>query len=360
MHRAVDRAGGAGYAHAALSEKTEDPTPKRLEHARREGNVAVSGALLQAVGLLVAAALLPAAVRSFVPRVSSMIRDALQPGAIHATDVAVERIGLVTLEIVGPILVAVAASVAVVGGIQTGGLLAWKRVAPDLSRLSPASLMRGLFSSRRAFAIVRALVGATAVLWLSWRRLTDHAADLARSVGRIPEATVVAATACQGLLRDIVVISLVLAAADFAITRRSWLSGLRMTKTEVQREHKESEGDPQMKAARERAWHEMTAAATVAAVKDATVVVVNPTHLANALRYREGEDEAPVLVAKGEGPLAERIIDAARAYGIPVVRDVPVARALAELSEGEAIPPALYEAVAIILQDLQEQGEIKI
>jgi flagellar biosynthesis protein FlhB len=115
-----------------------------------------------------------------------------------------------------------------------------------------------------------------------------------------------------------------------------------------------------MKAARERAWHEMTAAATVAAVKDATVVVVNPTHLANALRYREGEDEAPVLVAKGEGPLAERIIDAARAYGIPVVRDVPVARALAELSEGEAIPPALYEAVAIILQDLQEQGEIKL
>lgn len=132
-----------------------------------------------------------------------------------------------------------------------------------------------------------------------------------------------------------------------------------MTKSEVQREHKESDGDPQMKAARERAWHEMTSAAVVSAVKDATVVVVNPEHLANALRYRDGEDEAPVLVAKGEGQLAQRIVEAARAYGIPVVRDVPVARALAELSEGEPIPAALYEAVAIILQDLQAESEEK-
>ncbi len=317
----------------------------------------MSGALLQAVGLLAAAALLPSAVRSFVPRVSSMLLAALAPDAPHAADVAVERIGLLTVELAGPLLLAVAAVVAVVGGIQTGGLLSWSRVGPDLNRLSPASLVQGLFSPQRAFAIVRALVGATVVVWLSWRRLVEHAADLARSAGRISEASVVAAVVCEGLLRDIVLVSLVLAAADFVVSRRQWLSRLRMTKSEVQRENKESDGDPQTKAARERAWQEMTAAATVAAVKEATVVVVNPEHLANALRYRDGEDEAPVLVAKGEGQLARRIVEAARAYGIPVVRDVPVARALSELAEGEPIPASLYEAVALILRDVQEQAE---
>jgi flagellar biosynthesis protein FlhB len=122
-----------------------------------------------------------------------------------------------------------------------------------------------------------------------------------------------------------------------------------MTKAEVKREHRESEGDPQWKGARQRAHQEMLAAATVNAVRDATVVIVNPEHLATALRYVEGEDEAPTVVASGDGDLARRIQDAARAYGIPVIRDVPIARALQELHVGDTIPEALYEAVAAIL-----------
>jgi flagellar biosynthesis protein FlhB len=83
---------------------------------------------------------------------------------------------------------------------------------------------------------------------------------------------------------------------------------------------------------------------------------VNPTHLATALRYDEGEgDEAPVVVANGEGDLAKRIVEAAHAYGVPVVRDVPLARALAELEIGEQIPEALYEAVAEILREAWEE-----
>jgi type III secretion protein U len=123
----------------------------------------------------------------------------------------------------------------------------------------------------------------------------------------------------------------------------------------VKREYKESEGDPQIKQARERAHHEMLAAAAVANVKNATVVVVNPTHLATALRYDEHEgDAAPVVVANGEGDLAARIVAAAHDYGVPVVRDVPLARALAELQIGDAIPEALYETVAEILRDAWE------
>ena len=128
-----------------------------------------------------------------------------------------------------------------------------------------------------------------------------------------------------------------------------------MTKDEVRREYKESEGDPQLKAARERAHREMLAQATVASVKNATVVVVNPTHLACALRYDEKEgDEAPVVTASGEGDLAQQIKRAAEQYGIPLVHDVPLARALVELAPGDVIPEALYEAVAEILRELWE------
>jgi flagellar biosynthesis protein FlhB len=92
------------------------------------------------------------------------------------------------------------------------------------------------------------------------------------------------------------------------------------------------------------------------AVKEATVVVVNPTHLANALRYVDGEDAAPKVVAIGQGELARRIVEAAHAYGIPCVQDVPVARALAELEVGDEIPEALYEAVAEILRTVMENA----
>jgi FlhB-like protein len=89
----------------------------------------------------------------------------------------------------------------------------------------------------------------------------------------------------------------------------------------------------------------------VAAVKQATIVIVNPTHLATALHYQEEEDEAPRVVAQGQGDLARRMIEAAHAYGVPVVRDLPVARALSELEIGDEIPEELYEAVAEILRE---------
>jgi flagellar biosynthesis protein FlhB len=130
-----------------------------------------------------------------------------------------------------------------------------------------------------------------------------------------------------------------------------------MTKAEVKREHRETEGDPQIKAARHRAHRDMLAAATINAVRDATVVIVNPEHLATALRYVEGEDDAPKVVATADGELAQRIQEAARAYGIPIIRDVPVARALAELEVGDTIPEALYEAVAEILREIWEAEE---
>src|SRR5690606_4533533 len=151
---------------------------------------------------------------------------------------------------------------------------------------------------------------------------------------------------------------LALAAGDVLATRHSWLKRLRMSSDEVKREHREAEGDPELKGARTRAHRELLAGASLNAVKEATVVIVNPTHLATALRYDEDQDDAPMVVSQGAGDMARRIVEAAHAYGIPVVRDVPVARALFELEVGDEIPEALYEAVAEVLREVHEaEGE---
>jgi type III secretion protein U len=203
--------------------------------------------------------------------------------------------------------------------------------------------------------VARAVVAGAAVAWLAWHGLRDHVADLARAAGRTAWIGVVVGDVAGALTWRAAMVGLALAAIDVMVTRRAWLRRLRMTKAEVKREYKEAEGDPQVKAARERAYHELLAQATVANVRTASVVVVNPTHLACALRYDEKEgDEAPVVVASGEGELAQRIVREAEHFGIPVVRDVPLARALVELQVGDAIPEVLYEAVAEILREIGE------
>jgi len=187
--------------------------------------------------------------------------------------------------------------------------------------------------------------------------LRAHALDLARLPGHEGYIGVVASEIARHIARDSALFGLAIGAVDLVVTRRAWWDRLRMSKDEIKREYKESEGDPQMKSARERAHHEMLASATVANVKNATVVIVNPTHIACALKYDEKDgDDAPVVVASGDGDLARRIVQAAHAYNVPVLRDVPLARALIELQVGETIPEALYEAVAEILQEAWKEA----
>lgn len=343
-----------GSSKAAMSEKTEEPTPRKLRKAREDGDSPVSAALVQAFGFLAALALAPAALGAAASRAAGLIRAALEqtPRPASAAQIAIDVV-LLTL----PLLFAAAVAAAAVGFVQTGGMFVVKKLAPDLQRANPVNGIKNIFTGQRMLSVVRALVAALVVGWLAVRLLLDHAGDLAETAGSVSAASAVSGDLVRRLGWIAALVGLALAGADVLITRRAWFKRHRMTKDEVKREHKESEGDPEIKAARQRAHHEVLAGAMVAAVKDATVVVVNPTHLATALRYLEEEDEAPRIVAKGAGDLARRMIDAARAFGVPVVRDVPVARALSELEIGDEIPEELYEAVAEILREAWAEAE---
>lgn len=336
----------------AMAEKTEEATPRRLRKAREEGDAGVSAYAAQSVGFLAAAAVAPAAIQALADRSSAQLRAALA-GAAHPDALRFDawEIEVAVLGLALPVIVAAGATAAVVHLVQTGGVMATGKLAPRIDRLDPVGGFLKLFTMSRVFAVARALVAGALVGWLAWRGLLEHVADLAHVEGRTAWIGVFVREVAGGLVWKVGLLGIALGVVDLLVVRGAWLRRLRMSKDEVRREYKESEGDPQLKAARERAHHEMLAEATVQNVRTATVVVVNPTHAACALRYEEtGGDEAPVVVAAGEGDLAARIRRAAEQYGVPVVQDVPLARALVELAVGDVIPEALYEAVAEVLR----------
>ena len=334
-------------------DKTEAATPERVRKAEREGDVPISAALTSSAAFLVAAATLPSLARATTVRVAEALEAAIATrGETDAFAPALSDAASMVVALAGPLLVAAGAAAALTAGVQAGGVLALGKVLPDFSRLSPAKGLAGLASPQRASQIARSLLAALAIALVVRSTFREHLPDFAATLGSPAKAATVAGILVASLVRDVALVLFAAAFADVALTRRAHAKKLRMSKDEVKREAKESEGDPHVKAARERAHHELLAQASIAAVKNATVVIVNPTHLATALAWNEGEDDAPKVLAKGDGVLARQIVEAAHDYGVPVVQDVPLARALVELEIGDQIPEALYEAVAEILRTL--------
>lgn len=332
------------------SDKTEDPTPGRLRKAREQGDVPVSAALTQLGAFVVSLAVLPSAIVALAHGFARDVELAVT-GHTGSEWQWVARIFAVSL----PLLAAAAGSAALVGAVQTGGLFAPSRWLPKLENTNPLTGFTKLFSAERLWSTLRALLTALFVAWLSWRLLSTHAASIVATLGEPALGVALAGTLSSRLLWTAAGVSAALTALDVLIVRRGWLKRNRMSKDEVKREYKESEGDPHIKQERRRAHQEMLNSASILAVKDASVLIVNPTHLACALRYDAESDEAPKILAQGDGALALRMIDAARAYGVPVVRDVPIAHALKEHAVGDEIPEELYEAVAEILREVWSQ-----
>ena len=341
-----------------MSDKTEKPTPRRLRKARGEGDSGASSFAAQSLAFAVAVALLPLAATAVASNAISDLRAAMNQvsrGEAHLAW-APWTLARTVLTLVVPLLLAMGATSAIATAVQTGGVVSSRRIAPDFGRLNPVRGFGALFSPMRAFSVARALVAGLLIAWLAESGIRAGLRDLDRLSGRISVVPAVVSHLVQGLAWRAALVGIVLGLLDLLVVRQAWMHRLFMTKTEVKREHQENEGDPVIKAARQRAYQELLAQVAIANVRDAKVVVVNPTHLACALRYddKQGGDEAPVVVASGEGELAARIVQAAHDYGVPVVRDVPLARALLDLSVGDAIPEALYEAVAEVLREILE------
>jgi flagellar biosynthesis protein FlhB len=335
------------------SERTEEPTPKRLEEARRRGEVAFSRDATSAAAMTAAIVVLVVQGPTATARLLAYWKGAFAAaGAPDGGAAAALMTGLGVMARVLAMPLAAAALVALgVGLLQTRGLLAFGALKPDLARLSPAAGLGRAFGPQAALQVGKGLLKAALVGVLAWLTVRPVLAGLAALAGApIPRLVGAMGAVSARLAERVALVALALGAADYLMVRRRHLARQRMTREEVKREYKESEGDPSHRAERQRLHRELMEQRMVAEVRKADFVVVNPDHIAVALRYDRDGEAAPVVVARGERLLAERIKQVAREAGVPIFRDVTLARSLRDLPEGAEIPAALYEAVAEILR----------
>lgn len=332
---------------------TEEPTPRRLEEARRRGQVAFSRELAGAAAFTAAFLAITVAGQGWMARLHAYLTWELrQAGGSGGGGLAALGRGLDALLplLVLPLGAAFLAALGV-GLVQTRGLLTFQTVRPELGRLSPAAYARRVLGPAALGEIGRGLVKLVLALAVASATLWPLRRDVANLAGRPAAAEM---QAFGGLARQLglrlALLMIVLGVVDYLLALRRIRRSLRMTRDEVRRDHRESEGDPERRAERQRLHRELGEQRMLADVRKADFVVVNPDHIAVAVRYEQGGERAPTVVAKGERLLAERIKEVAREAGVPVFQDVTLARALHQLEEGDEIPEALYEAVAELLR----------
>jgi flagellar biosynthesis protein FlhB len=343
---------------AGGGEPTEEPTPKRLEAARGRGEVALSRDLVSAAAMTAALLALSAGGPEIVARLLAYWRSSLAAAPAGGAPGAAVLAGTYALgrSLALPLGAAMAVAAAA-GFLQTRGLLAPGAVKPDWGRLSPGAGMRRLFGAEAALQVGKGMLKVALVAALAWLTVSSVVGGLAGLAGT-SAAHVLAALGvlAERLAARVALVALALGVADYLLARRRHSRRLLMTREEVKRENKEAEGDPSHRAERQRLHRELMEQRMVEEVRKADFVVVNPEHIAVALRYDRTGDAAPVVVASGERLLAQRIKAVAREAGVPIFRDVTLARSLRALPEGDEIPAALYEAVAEVLRAVHGMG----
>jgi flagellar biosynthesis protein FlhB len=344
---------------AGAGEPTEEPTQKRLEEARGRGEVATSRDLTSAAAMTAALAALILSGPELTARLLAYWRAALVAAPAGGSASEALLAGLLVMARVLAVPLAAAATLAIgIGLLQTRGLVAVGALKPDLGRLSPAAGLKRAFGGQAALGVGKGLLKVTLVAILAWITVRPVLGGLTALAGAAPARLLGAlGTLASRLAGRVALVALALGVADYLFAFRRHHRGLRMTREEVKRESKESEGDPSHRAERQRLHRELTEQRMVAEVRKADFVVVNPDHIAVALRYDRAGDAAPVVLACGERLVAERIKEVARQAGVPIFRDVTLARSLRHLPEGEEIPAALYEAVAELLRLVYALGE---
>lgn len=328
-----------------MSSRSQKPTPRREREARRRGDVPRSrlfGAAAATLGALLGAGMSwPAGLadlRRWTLEVLGMARPPPAAGTMAAAVLLVVRLSAPAL---AGALVASAAAGFLVGGLHFD----LAQVGPRMDRLRPLRHLARRFTPGALLEAVRPLLLLVLLGLGGLSYLHGVGPELFRAEGLgdlLPHAT-----------RLVVLLGLVIAAvgcADALVARARHRGRLRMTREEVLEEQRTSEGDPRQRARRRALHRSLLLAGRARGVRSATALLVNPTHLAVALRYAPGEAEAPFLVAKGAGLKAQELRREALRWGIPVVRDVALARSLTAFDVGEEIPEDLYQAAAAVLQ----------
>jgi flagellar biosynthetic protein FlhB len=338
------------------SQKTEEPTQRRLDDARKKGDVPksqeVPGWFVLASGLVVIGLMAPGAARSLSGDLSLFLANAhtisLEPAALRAESMA---LGWRVISAVG-LAFAIIGIAGLAGHLmQTGLMFTTEKMQPKLSKLDPVAGLKRMFGPQGVANFLKGVgkmaVVSAAVFVVIWPKRDELA--------NMPQVDL---SVLLSVIRENIMLVLVaalvayafIAAADFIFQRQSFMKRNRMSRREIKDEHKQSEGDPQIRAKLRQIRQERAQKRMMASVPEATVIITNPTHFAVALKYEQGETPAPICLAKGVDQVALNIRALAEEHDVPIVEDPPLARALfASVEIDETIPAEHFQAVAKVI-----------
>lgn len=344
-------------------EKTEPATPKRMQDARKKGQVAKSRELTSAFELLSLFVTLKVYISfmgerfvnffrwTYEKRLPDFVRSERNGVSVHSVAKLFPPIILNMIILMGPFLIA-GFMLSIFGDIiQVGWQISPEPLKPKLSKINPMSGFKRIFSKRAIFELIKSMLKVWLIFYVAYSTLKNHAHtlfilfDMPLNAGMALVGGIIIDTGVK-----ISALYLIIGIMDFFYQKKTFNDEMKMTKKEVKDEYKDTEGDPQIKQRQRQKMQEVSQRRMMKDVPKADVVITNPTHIAVALRYDNEKEEAPKVLAKGADYIAKKIKDAAKEANVMILENKPLARALyATVEIGEEIPPELYEAVAEML-----------
>lgn len=343
-------------------EKTEPATAKKLKDAREEGKVARSKELTAAFDLIVLFLVLKIFISFVAERligaftyIYKLIPDFVE---INAKDVSGQAVGTLIINCLLQILIICIPFFAfgilistVVSIYQVGWKVTTKPLMPKLDKFNPINGFKRMFSSESVFELVKSILKIALIIYIAYVSIRDEADNLF-ILYEIPlkQAVVLVGNVILDAGLKISIAYLVIGLADYIYQKHKFNEDMKMTKQEVKDEFKNTEGNPEIKGRQRQKMREVSQRRMMQDVPKADVVITNPTHYAVAIQYDAEKAKAPIVLAKGEDFLAQKIKEVAKENHVEIVENKPLARMLyANVDVGQEIPPELYQAVAEVL-----------
>jgi len=338
-------------------DKTEEATPRRKQEARKKGQVPRSTELNSVVVLLALFLILNFFGRWFYSGLVNYIEQYLSPDELNMElsdgnlgDLLI-RHGIMFLRLFLPMGLGALLLGLVINFIQVGPMFTLEPLRPKFNKLNPIAGLKRLFSAHGVVELVKSIIKLVIVVYFAYTTIQGHLFQFLDMVRQTPFDVAMAVwRIIYQVAIKICIFLLVMAVLDYLYQRWEFRKSLRMTKREVKDEFKQTEGNPQIKNKIRQRQREIAMRRMMQDVPKADVVITNPTHLAIALRYDSSKMSAPVVVAKGEGFIAQKIKEIAAANDVVLVENRPLAQAIYKTVDiGEAIPANLFQAVAEVL-----------
>ena len=352
---AISNIGTVGFM-LSMSDKTEEPTPKKKKDARKQGNIAKSAEVNKAMTFIAILVVIYMMSGSIISELQGFIVNILS-GDFSMTmndntiKILMFKVMMSFMKIVLPISLIIMVFGILGSLIQTGLFFSMESLKPKFSKLNPLTGLKNMFSMKAIVNLIKSMVVICIMIYLGYSFMSKNFEGIIKSGDiYLPYMFNIVLDLIKSILTSITLAVAVVAALDYGYEKFSHKKGLKMTKQEVKEEYKQMEGDPHIKGKIKQKQRQMANQRMMQAVPSSTVIVTNPTHISIAIRYEQGKDTTPIVVAKGADEVAFRIREIAKSHDIPIIENVPLARLIyKEVDIDKEIPEEMYKAVAEVL-----------